>query len=393
MSDSVYVLGVGLSKFYKPSYGAAYSDLAREAIGLALADADIDYAEVQQAYTSYIYGDSCSGQTALYQVGMTGIPVFNVNNNCSSGSSAIYLARQAIESGACECVLVFGFEQMVPGAIEKVYKDRAFALDAHDEVSKAFHSVSEGPIAPGIFGGAAMAYQEKYGCSTETFAEICVKARRHAVNNPKSVFRDQLTVEEVMESPAIVGPITRLQCCPPTCGAAAAILCSERFARQHQYRASVKIAAQAIATDYQDAFSGDMLKLAGYDMSCAAAQQVYEQSGIGPEDIDVIELHDCFASNELISYEALGLVPEGEASRLVYDKDNTYGGKYVVNPSGGLLSKGHPIGATGVAQCAELVMQLRGQADKRQVENARVGLQHNLGLGGAVAVTLYRQVA
>ena len=178
--------------------------------------------------------------------------------------------------------------------------------------------------------------------------------------------------------------------CPPTCGAAAAVLVSEAFAHRHGLRTDVAIAAQAMTTDFASSFQArDMIQVVGFDMSQAAARQVYAAAGIGPEEVDVVELHDCFAQNELITYEALGLCGEGEGARFVADGDNTHGGRYVTNPSGGLLSKGHPLGATGLAQCYELTHQLRGSAEGRQVDGARVALQHNLGLGGACVVTMY----
>jgi acetyl-CoA acetyltransferase len=196
-----------------------------------------------------------------------------------------------------------------------------------------------------------------------------------------------------MNSQAIwPGVMTRLMACPPTCGAAAALLVSEAFARRRGVRADVAIAAQAMTTDTPSTFeSGDMMRLVGYDMARAAANKVYEQSGVGPEAIGVVELHDCFAQNELITYEALGLCPEGGAEAFVEDGDNSYGGRVVTNPSGGLLSKGHPLGATGLAQCYELTRQLRGDAGATQVDGVRHGLQHNLGLGGACVVTLYER--
>ena len=196
-----------------------------------------------------------------------------------------------------------------------------------------------------------------------------------------------------MASPVMwPGVMTKLMACPPTCGAAAAVLCSEAFAMRHGLDRSVRIRAQAMTTDGPATFGArDMREVVGASMARAAAQQVYEAAGVGPQDIDVVELHDCFAHNELLSYEALGLCPEGGAEQFVCDGDNTYGGQVVTNPSGGLLSKGHPLGATGLAQCTELVQQLRGTAEARQVAGARLALQHNLGLGGACVVTLYER--
>jgi acetyl-CoA acetyltransferase len=221
---------------------------------------------------------------------------------------------------------------------------------------------------------------------------VRAKASRHAVNNPFALFRKEVTIDDVLASPVLMpGVMTRLMACPPTCGAAAAVLVSEDFARRHDLDATVSIAAQSMTTDRPDTFAAhDMMELVGYGMSKTASRQVYEAAGIGPEDVDVVELHDCFAQNELISYEALGLCAEGGGARFVADRDNTYGGRCVTNPSGGLLSKGHPLGATGLAQCYELTQQLRGTAGARQVPGARIALQHNLGLGGACVVTLYR---
>jgi acetyl-CoA acetyltransferase len=248
-------------------------------------------------------------------------------------------------------------------------------------------------LALRYFGGAGLAHMKQYGTKLETFAKIRAKASRHAANNPVALFRNIVSFEDVMNAPMLwPGVMTRLMACPPTCGAAAAIVCSEDFANKHGLRRDVRIRAQAMTTDTPKTFeSHDMREVVGFSMAQQAARKVYEAAGIGPQDLDVIELHDCFAQNELLTYEALGLCEAGGAERFVEDGDNTYGGKFVTNPSGGLLSKGHPLGATGLAQCTELVQQLRGQADQRQVEGARLALQHNLGLGGACVVTLYER--
>ncbi|HEX8605746.1 MAG TPA: lipid-transfer protein [Pseudoduganella sp.] len=390
MGSKAVVAGVGMIPFVKPGTSATYDVMASEAIRLALADAGLTYDTVQQAFAGYVYGDSTAGQKAVYHVGMTGIPVFNLNNNCATGSSALFLARQAIEAGLIDCALAVGFEQMSPGALPTIYNDRPNPLEDWNTQSQRLQPAPEAYPAPHLFGGAGVEYSDKYGTRPETFAKIAEKARRHAEHNDRAIFRKPVTVEEVMASPKIYGVLTRLQCCPPTCGAAAAILVSEKFARQHGIDTSVSILGQAMVTDYNSTFkAGSMIKAVGYDMSRDAARSVYEQAGIGPEELDVVELHDCFTANELISYEALGLAPEGGAEQFIWDGDNTYGGKVVTNPSGGLLSKGHPLGATGLAQCTELVEQLRGRSGKRQVEGARLALQHNIGIGGACVVTLY----
>jgi len=387
----VRVAGVGMIPFTKPGQSEDWDVMAEKAIRLALQDAGVSYDQIQQAYAGYLYCDSTAGQSVLYRVGSTGIPVVNVNNNCSTGSTALYLARQMVELGAADCVLAFGFEQMMPGALGAVFKDRKAVSS---KVGAKFLEMRQfDPVAPPaaqLFGGAGAEYQERYGASDETFAMISVKARRHAAHNPLAVFRDPLTIEQVLQSPRLSGPVTRFQACPPTCGAAAAVMVSQRFAARHGLNAKVEILAQALTTDVQKTWDErSMISLIGFDMAKAAADQVYAASGVSPEDVDVVELHDCFTPNELISYESLSLTPVGTAERYIRDGQNTYGGKHVINPSGGLLAKGHPIGATGLAQCYELTHQLRGTAEKTQVEGARLALQHNLGLGGACVITLY----
>ena len=391
MTSKVMVTGVGMIPFKKPGQGDGYPVMGVDAVRLALADAGVGYEAIQQAYASYIYGDSTGGQRVLYDVGMTGIPIFNVHNNCASGSSALYLARQAIASGEADVVLAFGFEQMNPGALVSQFNDRASPLELFMQQCEGLVP-PEVPPALRLFGAAGLAHMKRFGTPLTSFAKIRAKASRHAANNPLAVFRKVVSTEEVMADQVMwPGVMTRLMACPPTCGAAAAVLCSEAYAKRHGLDARVWIAGQALATDGPETFrSGDARHLAGFGMSRAAAQRVYELAGVGADDVDVVELHDCFAHNELLTYEALGLCPEGGAQKFIDDGDNTYGGRYVVNPSGGLLSKGHPIGATGLAQCFELVSQLRGSAEQRQVDGARVALQHNVGIGGAAVVTMYR---
>lgn len=395
MSRKVHVAGVGMVPFTKPGASEPYPLLGAAAIKAALADAGVDYQSVDQVYAGFVYGDSCSGQAAAYHVGLTGIPIVNVNNNCATGSTALWLGRLAIASGEAECVVVVGFEQMQRGALAAHFTDRPDPSQRLLDVMANTQGRNEAaPIAAQLFGGAGRMHMQLYGTRADTFARIAVKARRHAAHNPNAIFRDPLTLDEVLASPAVFDPLTRLQCCPPSCGGAAAILCSEPFAKRHGLNRSVVIAGQALVTDGNSSFDeNDMRKLVGFDMTRRAAQRVYEQSGIAPGDVPVVELHDCFTSNELITYEALGLVGEGEAEKFVLDGDNTYGGRVVTNPSGGLLSKGHPLGATGLAQCAELVWQLRGQAGARQVGGAKVAMQHNLGLGGACVVTMYARTS
>ncbi len=391
MSRRVNVIGVGMVKFQKPGASEDYHVMASKAARTALADAKVEFGDIQEAYAGYVFGDSTCGQRAIYEVGLTGIPVINVNNNCATGSTALYLARQAIEGGLCECVIAVGFEQMEKGALGSKYTDRTNPMDQHAGVMSRVQGFNQAPPTAQMFGGAGREYQWRYGAKRETFGKIAEKARAHASKNPYALFNDRLSLDEVMASPEVFDPLTRYQCCPPTCGAAAAVLCSDDFAKRKGIANPVYIAGQAMTTDYASSFGDSMIKMIGYDMAKAAADKVYEKTGIGPKDIKVVELHDCFTANELLTYEAIGLCGEGEAEKFIWEGDNTYGGKYVTNPSGGLLSKGHPLGATGLAQCTELVWQLRGEAGDRQVEGAKIGLQHNLGLGGACVVTMYRR--
>ncbi len=392
MSNKVHVLGVGMVKFQKPGASDTYDVMAQGAVANAFKDAGIAPTDIQQAFVGYVYGDSTCGQRALYPTGVAGIPIVNVNNNCSTGSTALYLARQAIEAGA-DVVLALGFEQMEKGALNAKWNDRTNPMDRHVDLMNRAQGFTQAPPAAQMFGGAGREYRWKYGTKRETFAKVAEKARKHASKNPLAMFNTVASVEEILASGDVFDPLTRFQCCPPTCGAAAAVLVSDAAWKKFAAgKTDVVIAAQSLRTDPAKTFDGDsMMEMVGVAMAKKSAQDVYEAAGIGPKDVDVIELHDCFTTNEVLTYEALGLCEDGGAEKLIWDGDNTYGGKWVVNPSGGLLSKGHPLGATGLAQCTELVQQLRGQSGERQVPNAKIGLQHNLGLGGAVVTTLYKR--
>ncbi|XP_022431418.1 non-specific lipid-transfer protein isoform X3 [Delphinapterus leucas] len=366
LRNRVFVVGVGMTKFTKPGVENSrdYPDLAKEAGQKALADAQIPYSAVEQACIGYVYGDSTCGQRAIYHsLGLTGIPIINVNNNCSTGSTALFMARQLIQGGLADCVLALGFEKMEKGSLGLTFSNRTNPIDKHLEVLINKYGLSAHPVASQMFGFAGKEHMEKYGTKLEHFAKIGWKNHKHSVNNP-----------------------------PTSDGAAAAILASEAFVQKHGLKSkAVEILAQEMVTDMPSSFEEkSVIKMVGFDMSKEAARKCYEKSGLRPSDVDVIELHDCFSTNELLTYEALGLCPEGQGGKLVDRGDNTYGGKWVINPSGGLISKGHPLGATGLAQCAELCWQLRGEAGKRQVPGAKVALQHNLGIGGAVVVTLYK---
>ena len=391
MSRDVYVTGVGMIPFTKPGANEPYPQMAAKATRAALTDAGVGYELVQQAYVGYVYGDSTAGQRAVYEVGMTGIPIVNVNNNCSTGSTALYLSAQTIRGGLADCVLALGFEKMQPGSLGGGADDRESPLLRH---IKALAEIDEMafPVAPWMFAAAGREYMRTYGATAEHFAKIGYKNHKHSVNNPYAQFQTEYSLDDIMAAPMISDPITKLQCSPTSDGSAAAVLVSERYLDEHGLAGqAVEIVGQAMTTDYASTFDGSAKNIIGYDMNVQAARKVYDQSGLGPQDFQVIELHDCFSANELLLYEALGLCGEGEAPKLIDAGEVTYGGRWVVNPSGGLISKGHPLGATGLAQCSELTWQLRGTADKRQVAGVTAALQHNIGLGGAAVVTAYQR--
>ena len=393
VGEKVYVVGVGMTKFEKPGRRENwdYPDMARESGTNALADAGIDFSEVEQGFVGYVYGESTSGQRALYELGLSGIPIVNVNNNCSTGSTALYLAAQAIRGGLADCTIALGFEKMKPGSLEATWGDRTNPMDKQI-VALAEIAEFAFPPAPWMFGAAGREHMKQYGSTAEHFAKIGHKNHKHSVNNPFAQFQDEYTLEDILAARMIYDPLTKLQCSPTSDGSAAAILASEAFVDKHGLAGqATEIVGQAMTTDFQDTFDGTAKGIIGHHMNEAAARTVYQQSGLGPEDFQVIELHDCFSANELLLYEALRLCGAGEAPKLIDDGDTTYGGRWVVNPSGGLISKGHPLGATGLAQCAELNWQLRGEADKRQVSDVTAALQHNIGLGGAAVVTAYQR--
>jgi len=381
-----------MTKFEKPfSRDWDYPDMVKEAGTKAFEDSGLTIQDIEQASVGYCYGDSTYGQRAVYELGMTGIPIYNVNNNCATGSSATFMIKQFIEGGIIDCGMALGFEKMEKGSLGVKYTDRTLAMDRHMKVMIEKRGFEKAPPMPQLFGNAGREHMEKYGTTAEQFAKIGYKNHKHSVNNPYSQFQDEYTLQEIKDAPMVYDPLTKLCCCPTSDGAGAAILCSEDFMKKHNLQdQAVEILGMTMTTDFEDTFDS-IAGLCGYTLSKMAGQKVYEQSGLGPENIDVIELHDCFATNELLSYEALGLCPEGKGGEFVDSGANTYGGQIVVNPSGGLISKGHPLGATGLAQCAEMVWQLRGLAEKRQVEGAKVAMSHNIGLGGACVVTMYRK--
>ncbi|HEB88461.1 MAG TPA: lipid-transfer protein [Deltaproteobacteria bacterium] len=394
MGRSVFVVGVGMTEFVKPgSRGWDYPDMVRIAGRAALADAGLAIEQIEQVSFGYASGPSTCGERAFHELGMTGIPIYNVNNACASGSTALFMAKQFVEGGLSECVMAVGFEKMQRGSLAVGELDRELPAQRHLDMTSDLCGFTDAPPAAQFFGNAGIEYMNRHGLKPEHFAKVAFKNHKHSVDNPLSQFRQEYTLDEILESPRVFGPLTRLQCCPTSDGSAAVILCSEDFVKRNGLGdGAVEIAAMSMHTEFPSTF-GDrsMVKLVGFDMARSAAAEVYSASGVRPDDIDVVELHDCFSSNELLTYEALRLCEGGEVGDYVDSGANTHGGQHVVNPSGGLISKGHPIGATGIAQCVELCWQLRGDAGSRQVEGARNALQHNVGLGAAVVVALYRK--
>lgn len=389
----VYVLGVGMTKFIKPRGKVDYTELGFEAGVKAMLDAQINYDDVEQGVACYCYGDSTCGQRVFYQFGMTKIPIYNVNNNCSTGSTGLAMARTFIASGAADCVLVVGFEKMMPGSLQSFFNDRENPTGTTVAMMIDTRGIEAAPGAAQMFGNAGREYMEKYGATPDDFAEIARVNHAHSPRNPYSQFQDVYTRDEILASKQIFDPLTKLQCCPTSDGGAAAVLVSQAFldARPHLKEQAVLVAGQCLATDAPSLFSRSSIDLMGYEMTQHAVRTAMGEAGITPRDVQVVELHDCFSANEMVAIDALGLCDKGKAHELVRAGDITYGGRYVINPSGGLISKGHPLGATGIAQCAELVWHLRGWANNRAVAGTRHCLQHNLGLGGAVVVTVYRR--
>ncbi|MBF6327673.1 thiolase C-terminal domain-containing protein [Nocardia transvalensis] len=389
----VFVAGVAMTPFVKiGSREWTYPQMTGAAVRDALDDARLTYRDVQRAAVGYVFQPSAAGQRVLYDIGLTGIPIVNVNNNCATGSTALMLAREWVGSGLAEVALAVGFEQMTKEAMAgPATPPPVTTVDAHLRVMARRYEFGTAPMTTQFFGNAALEHMRRYGTTLEQLAQVAVKNHRHSTRNPLAQYQNPYTLEQVLGDRPVHGPLTRSQCSPMSDGAAAAVLVSADFVRAHGLEAqAVEIVAQELVTDDTAAFAtGSMIDVVGAPMTRIAARRVLDTAGVTIADVDVIELHDCFSINELITYEALGLCGEGESGPLVDSGATTYGGTWVVNPSGGLISKGHPLGATGLAQAAELSWQLRGLAGERQVPHARLGLAHNLGLGGACAVTLY----
>ncbi|KAI5241315.1 hypothetical protein E4T43_05603 [Aureobasidium subglaciale] len=391
-----YVLGVGLTPFIKPRREREYPELGFEAGVKAMLDAQINYDDVEMGVACFCYGDTTSGQR-IFRIGIMAESddhsIYNTNNACATGSTGLQMARTLVRSGATDCVLVIGFEQMSPGSIKSVWDDRPSPMGLSTKMMEDTRGKHNSPRNAQYFANAGREYMEKYGARSEDFAEIARVSHEHSQRNPYAQFRREYSMEEIMNAPMIHAPLTKLQCSPTSDGAGAAVIVSQRFldARPQLRNQAILMAGQTLMTDTPALYSKSAMDLVGFDMTKLAVAAAYKEAGVGPKDISVCELHDCFSANELVLLDGLGFSEPGKAHEMVRNGDITYGGKGpIINPSGGLISKGHPLGATGLAQCAELCWHLRGWANNRFVDT-RVALQHNLGLGGAVVVTIYKR--
>jgi acetyl-CoA acyltransferase len=372
MSD-VYIAGADMIAFGRYP-DREYTSLGAEAALRALDDAGLTIRDMGAIYASSLFNVmGMPGQRILKEIGQTGIPCINVANACASGATAAREGFIAIKAGLYDAVLVVGVEKnprgMLPsGGSGEVSSEGLFGSDS----------------MPAVFAEAGMAHSAQYGTTIEQFARVAVKNHHNATMNPKAAYRRETPLEEVLASEMIAEPLTKLMCSANVDGAAAMVLVSERKARELGMARAVRIRASVLTSDPYEQRNPMMFD--ANSVTRLAARQAYEAAGLGPADLDLVELHDCFATAELLHYENLGLCGDGEAGRFIDSGATALGGRIPVNPSGGLLSKGHPIGATGVANMVEIVEHLRGEAGARQVEGARIGLAHVLGFGSAAAV-------
>jgi acetyl-CoA acetyltransferase len=369
MMREVYIIGVGMTPFGKFPHKNIL-ELGQEACWEAIKDANIPLQPIQAAYcgharTGRLLDRECGvGQSILWELGISGIPISSVGNFCASGSTAFRDAWLAVASGLYDLVLAIGVEQLTARAA----KGKPLTSDGVELLT------AMGFSPPTYFAQMAMRHMHDFGTTREQFALVSVKNRKNACYNPRAQYRKEVTLDEVLNSPLIVEPLNMLSCCPTGDGGAAAILASKELAKKYSSQ-PIMVAASVLR-------SGEYKKgreITSLDATVKAAREAYERAGVGPEDIDVAEVHDCFTPAEIVHYEDLGFCAKGEGGRFIEEGQSKIGGKIAVNTSGGLLSKGHPLGATGIAQIAEIVWQLRHQAGERQVTGARIGLTHCAG--------------
>jgi acetyl-CoA acyltransferase len=378
-SDDVYVLGVDMMKFGRfPN--ATVPQLGAQAALMALDDAGLTLAQMQSVYCSNLgQANGMVGQRILREIGQTGVPVVNCANACASGATAFREAWMSIKAGAYDLVLAVGVEQMGRGL-----------LGGGGSNGISTEGLLGSGTMPAVFAEAGMEHSHKYGTTFEQFAKVSVKNHRHSTLNPKAMYQYETPLETVMSAEMIAYPNTKLMCSVNVDGAAAVILASARKARELGMKRAVRVKASVLTSDpWQER---DLVMADVNTCTRTAADQAYDMAGVGPNDLSLVELHDCFATAEILHYENLGLCKDGEGGRMIDSGETELGGRIPVNVSGGLLSKGHPLGATGIANIYEVVTHLRGEADKRQVDGARLGLTHVLGLGTACAIHILERV-
>lgn len=403
-SRNAIVAGVGMTKFTKPgSSKIDYPEMVANAARDALKDAGIDYNKhVQLAVCGFVFSESTSGNRSMYELGLSGIPIINVNNNCATGSTALHLANKLVSSGAYDCILAVGFEKMQKGSIQW-----GVAKDTESPMSKFFDRIKSLPDAPPydavtsaknpyMFATVAREHMRLHGSNESDFAKIAEKNHIHSVDNPNSQFRVKYSLDEILNSPMQTAPMTRLQCSPTSDGAAAAVIVSRAFFEKHLKKEkkndAVELLACEMVSDTKESFHGSAADAVGQHISSLAAKRAYAKANVTAQDIDVIELHDCFSVNELITYEALQLCGMGKGHTLVREGKTNKDSKWYVNPSGGLISKGHPLGASGLAQICELSWHLRNMAGQRQAKKIpNFALAHNLGMGGVAVVSILKR--
>ena len=360
----VSVIGVGMVPFakYRDKHLA---DIGWPAVKQAVDDAGIKKSEIAAAYCGTALGGMMAGQRILKKVGLTGLPIINIENACSSSSTAFREAWISVAAGVYDAALVIGVEKLTK------FGGGTLPLEKED------WEVAHGLVMPALYAMRARRYMHEYGLTEDQLAKVSVKARKHGGLNPDAQFRDPVTVEQVKQARPVADPLTLFHCCPSGDGAAAVVICSAEKARQHTANPVRVLGSEINSGKYMTGYRD----MTSPEITVRGAKQLYEDAGIGPEDVDLAEVHDAFAIAELLYYEALGFCAKGDAAKLLEDGETSLGGRIPVNPSGGLLAKGHPIGATGVAQIVEIVRQLRGQCGDRQVEGAKVGLTHCTGGG------------
>lgn len=381
MSD-VYIVGVDMIKFGRfpdrtvPQIGA-------QAALMALDDAGLTIKDMQALYCGNLgQASGMVGQRILQEIGQTGIGVVNTANACATGATAFREAWMSIKAGVNDCVLAVGVEQMGRGLLGGGGGGTGIPREG---------LLGSGTM-PAVFAEAGMEHARKYGTTFEQFAKVSVKNHHHSTLNPKAMYQIETPLDVVMNAEMISYPNTKLMCSVNVDGSAAAVLCSEKKVKELGLMSrAVKVRASILTSDpYSDR---DLVMPDVNQLTRDAAKKAYEMAGVGPEDIDLVELHDCFATAEILHYENLGLCGDGEAGRMIDDGEVALGGRIPVNVSGGLLSKGHPLGATGIANIYEVSTHLRGEADKRQVKGARLGMTHVIGLGSACGIHILEKAA